>query len=187
MRGKGSKKQGKKKATEKGAVDARLAALGLALPPPPAPLASYLPAVRAGNLLFISGMLPLQQGAVLHAGRLGGGVSVEQGVASARLALLNGLAVVAHAAGSLDQVVRIVRLNGFIASSPDFFQQPAVLNGASELLLALFGERGRHSRVAVGVAALPLNAPVELDLIVQVNRRPSRSTRSGQARSRTRR
>jgi len=164
-------------------VGQRLAALGLTLPPPPAPLAAYLPAVQAGDLLFVSGQLPLRGGVVLHPGKLGGGVDVEQGVASARQALLNGLAVIAQVA-SLDRVVRVVRLNGFVASTPEFFQQPAVLNGASDLLVALFGERGRHSRVAVGVAVLPLNAPVELDLVVELHPFPSRK-RSGQARKRS--
>ncbi len=166
-------------------VGQRLAALGLTLPEPPAPLAAYLPAVQAGDLLFVSGQLPLRNGVMLHPGKLGGDVGVEQGVASARQALLNGLAVIAQAAGSLERVARVVRVNGFVASVPEFFQQPAVLNGASDLLVALFGERGRHSRVAVGVAVLPLNAPVELDLVVEIHPNPSRK-RSGLARSRKR-
>jgi enamine deaminase RidA (YjgF/YER057c/UK114 family) len=156
-------------------VSARLAALGLVLPAPPAPLAAYVPAVRTGDLLFVSGMLPLRDGAVLHPGALGREVSVEQGAAAARQAALNGLAVVAQAAGSLERIDRIVRLNGFVASAPAFTQQPQVLNGASELLASLLGEAGRHSRIAVGVAVLPLNAPVELDLVVQL--RPARRSR----------
>jgi enamine deaminase RidA (YjgF/YER057c/UK114 family) len=159
-------------------ITVRLAALGLELPVPPAPLAAYMPAVQAGDLLFVSGMLPMRDGTMLHPGTLGRGVTVEQGVAAARQAALNGLAVVAQAAGSLDRVARIVRLNGFVASSPTFYQQPAVLNGASELLAALFGDEGRHSRIAVGVTVLPLNAPVELDLIVEIHPNPSRK-RSG--------
>ncbi len=165
MKGKGSKKQS--------AIAARLVALGLELPAPPMPLASYVPAVQAGELLFVSGMLPMHQGRLLHPGKLGREVTVEQGIASARQAVLNGLAVVAQALGSLDRVARIVRLNGYIASAPEFTQQPAVLNGASDLLAALFEARGRHSRIAVGVVVLPLNASVELDLVVQVKpRRP---------------
>jgi enamine deaminase RidA (YjgF/YER057c/UK114 family) len=164
----------------------RLAELGLVLPPPPPPVASYLPAVESGSLLFVSGMLPFDRGAVLHPGRLGEGVTVEQGAAAARQAVLNGLAVVLEAAGSLARVARVVRVNGYVASTPDFHQQPAVMNGASDLLVAVFGPRGRHSRAAVGVAALPLNAPVELDMIVEIHRRPSRGTRSGRA-SRSRR
>jgi enamine deaminase RidA (YjgF/YER057c/UK114 family) len=158
-------------------ITVRLAALGLELPVPPAPLAAYVPAVQAGDLLFVSGMLPMRDGTMLHPGTLGRGVTVEQGVAAARQAALNGLAVVAQAAGSLDRVARIVRLNGFVASAPTFYQQPAVLNGASELLAALFGDEGRHSRIAVGVMVLPLNASVELDLIVQLRAGRSRPRR----------
>jgi len=165
-------------------AEQRLAELGLELPAPPQPVASYLPAVESGRLLFVSGMLPFQQGAVLHPGRLGEGVSLEEGAAAARQAALNGLAVVAAAAGSLDRVARVVRINGYVASVPTFHQQPAVMNGASDLLAAVFGPGGRHSRVAVGVAVLPLNAPVELDLIIELHQRPLRSSRSGRARSR---
>jgi enamine deaminase RidA (YjgF/YER057c/UK114 family) len=164
----------------------RLAELGLVLPAPPQPVASYLPAVQSGSLLFVSGMLPFLNGAVLHPGRLGEAVTVEEGAAAARQAVLNGLAVVAEVAGSLRRVVRVVRVNGYIASTPNFHQQPAVVNGASDLLAAVFGENGRHSRVAVGVAALPLNAPVELDLIVELNQLPSLGSRSGRG-SRARR
>jgi enamine deaminase RidA (YjgF/YER057c/UK114 family) len=153
----------------------RLAELGLTLPTPPKPVASYLPAVESGSLLFVSGMLPFAQGAVLYPGRLGDGVTVEQGAAAARQAVLNGLAVVAEAAGSLNRVARVVRINGYVASTPDFYQQPAVMNGASDLLAAVFGLCGRHSRAAVGVAALPLNAPVELDMIVEIVPAPSRT------------
>jgi len=157
----------------------RLAELGLTLPAPPKPVASYLPAVQSGSLLFVSGMLPFHDGAVLHPGRLGDAVTVEQGAAAARQAILNGLAVVAATAGSLNRIARVVRMTGYVASTPDFYQQPAVVNGASDLLAALFGEQGRHSRVAVGVAALPLNASVELDLIVELHQHPSRRNRSG--------
>jgi len=160
----------------------RLAGLGLALPPPPKPVASYLPAVQSGSLLFISGLLPFQHGAVLHPGRLGDTVTVEQGAAAARQAVLNGLAVIAAAAGSLRRVARVVRMNGYVASAGDFYQQPAVVNGASDLLAAVFGEMGRHSRVAVGVAALPLNAPVELDLIVELDQRALLGSRPGGSR-----
>lgn len=158
-------------------IMARLAELGLTLPTPPKPVASYLPAVQSGRLLFVSGMLPFQNGTVLHPGRLGEQVTVEQGAAAARQAVLNGLAVVAEAAGSLHRIARVVRMTGYVASMPDFYQQPAVVNGASDLLVALLGEQGRHSRLAVGVAALPLNAPVELDLIVELLPKRSRVRR----------
>ena len=156
----------------------RLAELGLVLPAPPQPVASYLPAVQSGSLLFVSGLLPFQNGVILHPGRLGEEVTVEEGAAAARQAVLNGLAVVAATAGSLRRVARVVRVNGYVASVPTFHQQPAVMNGASDLLAALFGESGRHSRVAVGVIGLPLNASVELDLIVEIHPAPSRK-RSG--------
>jgi enamine deaminase RidA (YjgF/YER057c/UK114 family) len=158
-------------------IMARLAKLGLALPAPPQPVASYLPAVQSGPLLFVSGLLPFQHGKVLHPGRLGEQVTVEEGAAAARQAVLNGLAIVAAEAGSLRRVARVVRMNGYVASMPDFYQQPAVINGASDLLVGVFGSSGRHSRVAVGVAALPLNAPVELDLIVELLPKRSRSRR----------
>ena len=149
-------------------VREKLALLGLTIPPAPKPLASYVPAVQAGEVLYLSGMLPFEHGVVLHPGLLGREVSAEQGAAAARLALLNGLAVIESTVGSLERIVQIVRLNGYVASAPGFDQQPAVLNGASNLLVELFGDRGRHSRVAIGVAALPLQASVELDLVVQV-------------------
>jgi enamine deaminase RidA (YjgF/YER057c/UK114 family) len=149
-------------------AEQRLAEMGLALPAPPQPVGSYVSFVESGRLLFVSGMLPFLQGAILHPGQLGDGVTVDEGAAAARQAALNGLAVVAAAAGSLDRVARVVRVNGYVASVPAFTQQPAVMNGASDLLAAVFGPKGRHSRVAVGVAVLPLNAPVELDLIVEL-------------------
>ena len=158
----------RRKSVESGMVSAKLAVLGVTLPPAPKPLASYLPAVQVGELLFLSGMLPFESGNVLHPGLLGREVSTEQGAAAARLALLNGLAVIESTVGSLERIVRIVRLNGYVASASGFDQLPAVLNGASNLLVELFGDRGRHSRVAIGVAALPLHASVELDLVVQV-------------------
>jgi enamine deaminase RidA (YjgF/YER057c/UK114 family) len=158
-------------------VEARLAALGLTLPPPPKPLASYVPAVQAGDLLFLSGVLPLADGVIPLPGAVGRELTVEEGATAARQALLNGLAVIAASAGSLERVARVVRLNGYVASAPGFYQQPAVLNGASDLLVELFGERGRHTRTAIGVAALPLNAPVELDLIVQLGPPGSRPRR----------
>lgn len=146
----------------------KLAKLGVVLPPPPRPVGSYLPAVQAGPWLYVSGMLPLQDGKVLFPGLLGRDVSTEEGALAARQAVLNALAVIADAVGSLGTIERVVRLTGYVASAADFYQQPAVLNGASDLLADLFGERGKHSRVAVGVAALPLRAPVELELLVQL-------------------
>ena len=131
-------------------------------------MGSYIPAVRTGTLLFLSGMIPLVKGVLSYQGKLGGELSIEQGQQAARLCLINALAVVKEAVGSLDQVEQIVRLGGFVASAPGFIQQPSVLNVASDLLVEIFAERGRHARMAVGVSELPLGAPVELELILSV-------------------
>ena len=149
-------------------IDATLKALGIELPAPPKPVASYVPAVLVGDLLYLSGMLPLRDGQVVITGKLGEVVTVERGAEAARMALLNALAVVKHELGSLDRVQRIVRVVGHVASAAGFAQQPAVINGASDLLVQIFGERGRHARVALGAAELPLHAAIELELLVQV-------------------
>lgn len=142
------------------------------LPPPPKPVGSYVPVVRMGDLLFTSGVLPFQGGQLFYKGRVGGyTVSVAQAQEAARWCVLNALSVVQSEAGDLAKVVRVVKLGGYVSSAPDFYQQPQVMNGASDLLVQLFGERGRHARTAVGVSALPLNASVELDLVVQVSSR----------------
>lgn len=151
-------------------IDERLSSLGLMLPPPPKPVASYVPAVLAGDLLFLSGILPFRDGEVAVTGKLGQDVTVERGAEAARLALLNALAVVKQELGSLDRVQRIVRVVGHVASATGFVQQPAVINGASDLLVQIFGEAGRHARVALGAAELPLHAAIELELLVQVRR-----------------
>ncbi|MBY0249121.1 MAG: RidA family protein [Nitrospiraceae bacterium] len=147
----------------------RLKELGIELPAAPKPVANYVPVVRVGDLLFLSGVLPSKEGQLVMAGKLGADVSIEQGVAAARLAVLNALAIVKAEAGSLDRVKRIVKMVGHIASAPGFTDQPQVLNGASDLLVAVFGETGRHARVAVGAAELPRQAPIEIELIVQVS------------------
>jgi len=149
--------------------DAQLAALGLVLPAPPKPVATYIPVVRAGDFLFLSGMIPLRGGTLIMAGKLGQEISVEQGYEAAQICLLNALAVIRLELGTLDRVKQVVKMVGYVASTADFVQQPAVINGASDLLVKLFGDAGRHARVAVGAAALPLNAPVEIELIVQVS------------------
>lgn len=150
-------------------AEAKLKELGLALPPPPKPVATYIPAVRSGGLLFLSGVIPMRDGTLLYEGKLGGPLTVEQGYEAAKIALLNALAIVRAELGSLDRVTRIVRMVGYVASGEGFVQQPAVINGASDLLVEIFGQAGRHARSAVGTAALPLNAPVELELIVEVS------------------
>lgn len=150
-------------------AEQRLSELGLTLPPAPAPVASYVPCVLAGDLLFTSGQVPVRDGRVLVTGKLGGNVSIEQGQEAARLAALNALAQVATAIGSLNNVRRIVRVGVFVNSAPGFTRQPLVANGASDLLIAIFGEAGWHARTAVGVNELPLDAAVEVELIAQVS------------------
>jgi len=147
----------------------RLKELGLELPAPPKPVATYVSAVRVGDLLFLSGVLPSRDGQLTMTGKVGHAISLEQGVEAARLALLNALAILRSEVGSLDRVKRIVKMVGYIASAPGFSDQPLVLNGASDLLVAIFGEAGRHARVAVGAAELPRQAPVEIELIVHVS------------------
>ncbi len=149
-------------------IDATLQSLGIELPAPPKPVASYVPAVLVGDLLYLSGMLPFRDGQVVITGKLGQEVTVERGAEAARLALLNALAVIRHELGSLDRVQRIVRVVGHVASAAGFVQQPAVINGASDLLVQVFGQAGRHARVALGAAELPLHAAIELELLVQV-------------------
>ena len=149
----------------------KLSDLGLTLPAPPKPLANYVPVVRTGELLFLSGVLPSRDGRLVMTGKLGENLTVEQGVEAAREAVLNGLSIIRSEAGSLDRVKQIVKMVGYIASAPGFTDQPQVLNGASDLLVSVFGEAGRHARVAVGAAELPRLAPVEIELIVEL--RPS--------------
>jgi len=145
-----------------------LAQLGITLPIPPKPVATYVPAVRAGELLFLSGVIPFRDGKLALEGKLGKDLTVEQGYEASRIALFNALAIVRSEIGSLDRVRRVVRMVGYVASAEGFVQQPAVINGASDLLVKIFGDAGRHARVALGAAELPLNAPVELELILEV-------------------
>lgn len=147
----------------------RLIDLGITLPTAPKPVANYIPAVMAGDLLFLSGVLPSKDGQVQTTGKLGRDVTVAQGQAAARQAVINALAIVNQELGGLARVRKIVRLTGHVASHEGFTEQPSVINGASDLLVQIFGETGRHTRVAVGAAELPLNASVELDLIVHVH------------------
>ena len=150
-----------------GDITARLAELGVTLPAVATPLAAYVPAVRTGNLVYTSGQLPLEGGKPTHFGKVGAEVSPEDGKAAARTCALNGLAAIDALVG-LDSVVRVVKVVGFVASAPGFNGQPGVVNGASELLGQVFGDAGAHARSAVGVASLPLEVPVEVELIVEV-------------------
>lgn len=145
----------------------QLAALGLTLPAVPTPVAAYVNAVRSGQLLFLSGGLPID-GERKFIGQVPRDISIEQAQEAARMIILNRLAVVEQEIGSIDHVARIVTLNGFVNSAADFYQHPQVINGASELLLAIFGDKGKHSRTALGAAALPLNVAVEINLVVEI-------------------
>lgn len=146
----------------------RLAELGLTLPAVAPPLASYLPAVQTGSLVYTAGQLPLVSGALTVTGKVGVEVSPEAATEAARVAALNALAAVVSVTGDLEAIVRIVKVVVFVASGPDFTGQPQVANGVSELLGEVFGDQGRHARSAVGVTVLPLNSPVEIELIVEV-------------------
>jgi len=147
----------------------KLQSLGIELPPPASPVGAYVPAVRTGNLVLTAGQLPLKDGSLTAAGKVPADVSLEDAQLAARQALLNALAALRAEIGSLDNVSRVVRLNVLVNSTADFTDQAKVANGASDLLLEVFGDAGRHTRTAVGAAQLPLNAPVELDITAEVS------------------
>jgi enamine deaminase RidA (YjgF/YER057c/UK114 family) len=146
----------------------RLAELGLSVPEVAKPVAAYVPAVRSGNYVYTSGQLPMRDGQLITTGKVGGEVTPEEAVECARQCALNAIAAVRAEVGELSNVKRIVKVVAFVASTPDFTGQPGVANGASELFGQVFGEAGRHARSAVGVAVLPLDAPVEVELLVEV-------------------
>ena len=146
----------------------RLTELGLTLPPVAAPVAAYVPAVRTGNLVWTSGQLPFVDGALPITGKVGAEVDAARAQQLAGICALNALAAIAAEVGDLEAVRRVVKVVGFVASAPSFFGQPGVVNGASELLASVFGDASRHARSAVGVAALPLDAPVEVEVVVEV-------------------
>ena len=149
-------------------INEKIISLGLTLPTAAAPVAAYVPAVKSGNLVFTAGQLPVLDGKVVKEGKVGAEVSPEDAKALAQICALNALAAIALV-GDLDQIERVVRVGGFVNCAPGFVAIPAVVNGASEFLLKVFGEvNGKHARTAVGVAELPLNAPVEIELIVQL-------------------
>lgn len=149
-------------------IDERLRSLNIKLPAAPAPLANYVSVARSGNLVFVSGQGPMIDGRPVIKGKLGGSVSEEDGVKAARLSAINALAVLSGALGGLETVTRVVKLNGYVNSADDFERQHIVINGASELLVEVFGEKGRHARAAVGTNALPMGIPVEIELTVEV-------------------
>lgn len=148
-------------------ASSRLGQLGIALPQVVAPLAAYVPAVRTGNLVYTSGQLPIDGGKLARTGKVGADVTPEEGKALARICALNALAAVGSVVG-IDKVTRVVKVVGFVASAPGFNGQPSVVNGASDLFAEVFGDNGAHARSAVGVAELPLDAPVEVEVIVEV-------------------
>lgn len=151
----------------------RLGDLGLSLPAVARPLAAYVPAVRFADLVYTAGQLPLVDGKLQAVGKVGADVSVDEAVQCARIAALNGLAAVVDLAGDLDVITRIVKVTVFVASAPGFTEQPLIANGASGLIGEIFGDSGRHARSAVGVAVLPLDAPVEVELVVGVGSTPT--------------
>ena len=150
-------------------IEQRLAELGLKLPPVATPVGAYVPALRVGGLVFVSGQLPMADGALQATGKVGADLGISDGLAAARQAALNALAAAADAAGGLDKISRIVQVRVFVNSAPGFTEQAKVANGASNLLGDLFGDAGQHVRAAVGVAELPLDSPVEVELLVAVD------------------
>ena len=148
--------------------EGRLKELNIRLPDPPEPVANFVPVVRSGNLLFLSGQGPTQDGVPVLTGKVGADLSEKEAYQAARLCILNSLAVVKAEVGDLGAVKRIVKLLGFVASAPGFARQPYIINGASDLLAEVFGERGRHARSALGTSELPFNIPVEIEMIVEV-------------------
>jgi enamine deaminase RidA (YjgF/YER057c/UK114 family) len=149
-------------------IEERLAELGIELPPAPAPVASYVPVAVAGDLAFVAGQVPIEDGQVMLSGRLGDEVGIEQGLAAARRCALQAVSALRDALGSLDRVAQIPQVTVYVASVPGFTDQPRVANGASDVLVEIFGEAGKHARAAVGVVELPLGAPVEVAVTARV-------------------
>src|SRR6185312_1225488 len=161
-------KQASQEAPMAGTVETKLAKLGITLPTPAAPIANYVPFTRSGNLLIVSGQICYGDGQLVAKGQLGAGVSVEDGQKAARACAINLLAQVKAAIGDLDQIKRVLRLGGFINSAPGFTDGPKVINGASDLMVEVFGDKGRHARTTVGVSALPADAAVEVEGLFEV-------------------
>ncbi len=149
-------------------IDKKLATLNITLPTPPKPAGSYIPVVKTGNLVFVSGQIPMKDGQVQFKGQVPTTISIEEAQKAAKLCIINVLAQLKSELGTLDKISRIVRVSGFVSSSQEFYEHPKIINAASDLLFEIFGEKGKHARVAVGVASLPLNSAVEIDLIAEI-------------------
>ncbi|MBA7475063.1 hypothetical protein ES707_10428 [subsurface metagenome] len=149
-------------------IENKLKELGLSLPEVPKPVAEYIPAKIVGNLVFCSGQGPVKEGKSVYVGKLGGEVSLKEGYEAAKICALNCLVAIKSVIGSLDNIDEIINIKGFVNSTPDFYRQPEVINGASELMVKIFGEKGKHTRCALGTSVLPGNIPVELEMIVKI-------------------
>jgi enamine deaminase RidA (YjgF/YER057c/UK114 family) len=149
-------------------IEEKLATLNITLPTPPKPAGSYIPVVKTGNLVFVSGQIPMKDGQVQFKGQVPTSISVEDAQKAAKLCMINVLAQLKSELGTLDKISRIVRVSGFVSSSQEFYEHPKIINAASDLLFEIFGEKGKHARIAVGVASLPLNSAVEIDLIAEI-------------------
>ena len=149
-------------------IENKMKEIGLILPEVPKPIAEYIPAKKIGNLVVTSGEGPIKDGKFIHVGKVGGEVNLEEGYESAKMCALNCLAAIKSIIGSLDEIDEIVKIKGYVNSTPDFYRQPEVINGASELVVKIFGEKGKHTRSALGTSVLPGNIPVELEMIVKL-------------------
>ena len=150
-------------------IEEKLKELGIEIPTPPSPAGSYIPVVTTGNLAFVSGQIPMKEGKVVFEGKVPETQSVDSARDAAKICIINGLAQLKANLGSLDKITKFVRISGFVNSNPNFAEQPKVINAASDLLVEIFGDMAKHSRIAVGVANLPLNSTVEIDMIVEVS------------------
>ncbi len=149
-------------------IEEKITSLNISLPVPPKPAGSYIPVTRTGNLVFVSGQIPIKDGKVEFKGKVPTDVSIDTAQQAAKLCIINVLTHIKAEIGNLDKVSKIVRVSGFVNSASDFYEQPKIINAASDLLFEIFGEKGKHSRIAIGVASLPLNSTVEIDLIAEV-------------------
>lgn len=150
-------------------IEEKIASMNISLPIPPKPAGSYIPAVKSGNLVFVSGQIPVKDGKVEFQGKVPTDVSIDIAQQAAKLCIINVLAQLKAEIGNLDRISKIVRVSGFVNSASDFYEQPKIINAASDLLFEIFGEKGKHSRIAVGVASLPLNSTVEIDMVAEIN------------------